>query len=141
MSVVAMVEGKSTLLHSETMTNSPAVMEGNHFDLTIKPPRVNFTGKEVKAIAINRSIRGPTLKWREGETVTVALTSHLREETSIHWQGLRIPAPMDGVSGLSFAGIAPRENNCLPGPRAAERYILVPQSRSGADRLDRRFGH
>jgi FtsP/CotA-like multicopper oxidase with cupredoxin domain len=106
-SVAAMVDGKSTLAHSETMTNSLSVLEGNHFDFTIKPHQVNFTGKEVKAIAINGSIPGPTLKWREGETVTVALTNHLREETSIHWHGLRIPAPMDGVPGLSFAGIAP----------------------------------
>lgn len=29
------------------------------------------------------------------------------EETSIHWHGLRCPANMDGVPGLSFGGIAP----------------------------------
>jgi CopA family copper-resistance protein len=47
------------------------------------------------------------LKWREGDTVTIAVTNHLPSATSIHWHGLRIPAPMDGVPGLSFAGIAP----------------------------------
>jgi FtsP/CotA-like multicopper oxidase with cupredoxin domain len=27
--------------------------------------------------------------------------------TSIHWHGVRVPAAMDGVPGLSFAGIVP----------------------------------
>jgi FtsP/CotA-like multicopper oxidase with cupredoxin domain len=83
-SVAAMVEGKSSLACSEMISNSPAVLAGNHFDLTIKPHPVNFTGKEVKAIAINGSISGPTLKWREGETVTVAVTNRLPVEHRIH---------------------------------------------------------
>jgi CopA family copper-resistance protein len=39
--------------------------------------------------------------------VTIAVTNHLPDETSIHWHGIRVPAAMDGVPGLSFAGIAP----------------------------------
>jgi len=49
-SLAAMVEGKSSLACSEMISNSPAVLAGNHFDLTIKPHQVNFTGKEVKAM-------------------------------------------------------------------------------------------
>ena len=32
-----------------------------------------------------------------------------QEQTSIHWHGIRLPADMDGVPGLSFAGIPPGE--------------------------------
>jgi CopA family copper-resistance protein len=64
-------------------------------------------GGEGKAIKINGSLPGPTLKWREGDTVTIAVTNHLPEATSIHWHGIRVPAAMDGVPGLSFPGIAP----------------------------------
>jgi FtsP/CotA-like multicopper oxidase with cupredoxin domain len=39
--------------------------------------------------------------------VTIAVTNHLPAETSIHWHGIRVPASMDGVPGLSYAGIAP----------------------------------
>jgi CopA family copper-resistance protein len=39
--------------------------------------------------------------------VSIALTNHLSVETSIHWHGIRVPASMDGVPGLSYAGIAP----------------------------------
>ena len=84
----------------------PEVLTGDHFDLTIEAHQVNFTGRRVKATLVNGSLPAPTLKWREGDTVTIAVTNHLPDETSIHWHGLRVPASMDGVPGLSFAGIA-----------------------------------
>jgi CopA family copper-resistance protein len=105
--LAALVEEKINQADAETMAHEPSVLTGNHVDLTIEGHHVDFTGRRVKAIAINGSLPGPTLKWREGDTVTIAVTNHLPVETSIHWHGLRIPAPMDGVPGLSFAGIAP----------------------------------
>ena len=88
---------------------SPAMLTGNHFELTVDQLPVNFTGKKRTAVAVNGSVPGPTLRWREGEVVTVAVTNRLKAPTSIHWHGMRIPAEMDGVPGLSFAGIAPGE--------------------------------
>jgi CopA family copper-resistance protein len=88
---------------------TPAMLSGNHFELTVDRLPVNFTGKKRSAVAINGSMPGPTLRWREGEVVTVAVTNHLKTPTSIHWHGVRLPAEMDGVPGLSFAGIAPGE--------------------------------
>jgi hypothetical protein len=37
--------------------------------------------------------------------VTIAVTNHLPDETSIHRRGIRVPASMDCVPGLSIAGI------------------------------------
>lgn len=88
---------------------SPAMLTGNHFELSVDRLPVNFTGKNRTAVAVNGSVPGPTLRWREGEVVTVAVTNRLKTPTSIHWHGMRIPAEMDGVPGLSFAGIAPGE--------------------------------
>jgi CopA family copper-resistance protein len=104
--LATLVEGKFNQAGAETIAHSPAILTGTHFDLAIEPHHVDFTGRRVKAIKINGSLPGPTLKWREGDTVTVAVTNHLPEVTSIHWHGMRIPAEMDGVPGLSFAGIA-----------------------------------
>jgi CopA family copper-resistance protein len=39
--------------------------------------------------------------------VTTRVTNRLRETTALHWHGLIVPADMDGVPGVSFAGIAP----------------------------------
>jgi hypothetical protein len=63
---------------------------------------VNFTGKHRLATAVNGSVPGPTLRWREGETVTLAVTNRLKEMASIHWHAIRLPSGMDGVPGLSF---------------------------------------
>jgi CopA family copper-resistance protein len=87
----------------------PTVLTGKHFDLVIDETRVNFTGKSALATAINGSVPGPLLKWREGDTVTIAVTNRLKVPTSIHWHGVRSPADMDGVPGLSFPGIAAGE--------------------------------
>src|ERR1700692_1282720 len=105
--IAAAVEGRFNQADAEVIDHSPSVLTGNHFDLTIEPHHVDFTGRRTKAIKINGSLPGPTLKWREGETVTVAVTNHLPAMTSIHWHGVRVPAAMDGVPGLSFAGLAP----------------------------------
>ena len=105
--LVAVTERGFNRAHAETIPQSPSVLTGTDFDLAIEPHVVDFTGHRAKAIKINGSLPGPTLKWREGDTVTVAVTNHLVEVASIHWHGVRVPAGMDGVPGLSFAGIAP----------------------------------
>lgn len=104
--LAALVEGKFNQAGGETIARSPAILTGTHFDLAIEHYEVDFTGRRRKAIKINGSLPGPTLRWREGDTVTIAVTNHLRQATSIHWHGMRISAEMDGVPGLSFAGIA-----------------------------------
>lgn len=85
----------------------PGVLAGTQFDLSIDELPVNFTGKARKAIAINGSLPAPLLRWREGDTVTLRVRNRLKEDTSIHWHGILLPANMDGVPGFSFAGIAP----------------------------------
>ena len=88
---------------------APAILEGDHFDLVIDRLPVNITGRRVRATAVNGSMPGPVLKWREGDTVTLAVHNRLPVPTSIHWHGIRSPADVDGVPGLSFRGIAPGE--------------------------------
>jgi FtsP/CotA-like multicopper oxidase with cupredoxin domain len=92
-----------------TNRNEQTALAGDRFDLEIREVAVNFTGRSGVATAINGSVPAPLLRWREGDTVTLAVTNRLRAPTSIHWHGLRIPADMDGVPGLSFPGIAAGE--------------------------------
>jgi CopA family copper-resistance protein len=92
---------------SSWATAAPQVLSGQEFDLTISELPVNFTGQPALATVINGQLPGPTLRWREGDTVTVRVTNRLKVETSIHWHGIILPADMDGVPGLSFDGIAP----------------------------------
>ena len=92
-----------------TDTGRVPVLRGSEFDLVIAELPVNFTGNPRLATAINGSIPAPTLHWREGDTVTIRVTNKLSEATSIHWHGIILPYQMDGVHGISYAGIAPGE--------------------------------
>ena len=90
-----------------TSPGQPNVLSGTDFDLYIGELPVNITGAARTAMAINGSIPGPILRWREGGTVTLRVRNRLQQDTSIHWHGIILPANMDGVPGLSFHGIAP----------------------------------
>jgi CopA family copper-resistance protein len=87
-----------------------AVLTGSDFDLRIGEAAVNLTGRTRTALTINGSLPGPTLRWREGDTVTIRVANALQEAASIHWHGVVLPANMDGVPGLSFDGIHPGES-------------------------------
>lgn len=60
-------------------------------------------------IGYNGSATPPTLRFKEGEEVTINVTNNLDEDTSIHWHGLILPYQEDGVPGISFDGIKPGE--------------------------------
>jgi len=95
--------------NSDGASGSVPVLRGTEFNLVVAESPVNFTGNPRMATSINGSIPAPTLRWREGDTITIRVTNKLRESTSIHWHGIILPYQMDGVPGISFAGIPPGE--------------------------------
>jgi len=90
-----------------TSPGETQVLAGTDFDLLIGETPVNITGNPRTAMTINGGIPGPLLRWREGDTVTLRVRNALKDDTSIHWHGILLPANMDGVPGLSFHGIEP----------------------------------
>lgn len=102
---VAMASGAPRVL-----ARRPTVLSGTEFELTAGESLVNFTGRERIAHTLNGSLPAPTLRWKEGETVTLRVSNALPDhDTSIHWHGIVLPANMDGIPGLSFNGIEPGE--------------------------------
>ncbi len=109
--------GVAPLMSSEVQarSNPEPVMEGvpelsgAEFNLTVGETLVNFTGNPRIATTVNGSLPSPTLRWKEGETVTIHVKNNLSVSTSIHWHGIILPYEMDGVPGISFDGIAPGE--------------------------------
>jgi CopA family copper-resistance protein len=88
---------------------TPDTLSGTDFDLTIGSTPMAFTGRMQPTTSINGSVPAPTLRWREGTTVTLRVHNHLPTTSSIHWHGIVLPFQMDGVPGISFPGIAPGE--------------------------------
>lgn len=84
-------------------------LSGEDIRLTIGHSAFTAGGRSGHAITINGTLPAPLLRLREGQNVRLAVTNNLDEDTSIHWHGLILPFQMDGVPGVSFPGIRPRE--------------------------------
>ena len=75
------------------------------YDLHVTDTIVNYTGKEVKAIAVNGQIPMPTLYFTEGDSAVINVHNHMHHETGLHWHGLLLPNEQDGVPYLTTAPI------------------------------------
>ena len=80
------------------------------FQLTASKTEVNLgKGPDFLAWAYNGQVPGPEIRVKEGEIIRVVLKNDLPGETSIHWHGVPVPNPMDGVPGLTQKGVMPGE--------------------------------
>jgi FtsP/CotA-like multicopper oxidase with cupredoxin domain len=101
------------LFSTETMgldhVSRPQVIrlaDGDHFGLSIGPVRKDLsdkdlgdagTGAELRMLAYNGSIPGPTLHVPQGAEITVDVRNDGDVETTVHWHGLRLENRFDGV--------------------------------------------
>ncbi len=83
-------------------------VSGDTIALKVAHQMMTIDGRPAHGIGINGTVPGPLIRLREGQTVKLAVTNDLDEETSIHWHGLLVPFQMDGVPGISFPGIPAR---------------------------------
>jgi CopA family copper-resistance protein len=79
------------------------------FNLKIGEFPVRINGRSGKAVGVNGTIPSPLLRFQEGQDITLNVTNTLDVGSSIHWHGLLVPFPMDGVPGITFPGIKPGE--------------------------------
>ncbi|WP_336273070.1 copper resistance system multicopper oxidase [Vreelandella indica] len=78
-------------------------------DLNITRQPLDIGGRMGDTVTISGSIPGPLVRLKEGQDAVIRVTNQLDEDTSIHWHGLLLPYEMDGVPGVSYAGIKPGE--------------------------------
>src|SRR6476620_2036643 len=75
--------------------------DGDRYGLSIGPVRSNLGDEESSAdlrmLAYNGSIPGPTLRVPQGSTISVDVRNDGDVETTVHWHGLRLENRFDGV--------------------------------------------
>jgi len=83
----------------------------NRYDLEIGYFPIVIDGRQGLSTGINGTVPGPLVRLREGDDVALNVTNSLKdtEHSSIHWHGILVPFPMDGVPGINFRGIPPGE--------------------------------
>ncbi|MGI8543001.1 MAG: copper resistance system multicopper oxidase [Aridibacter sp.] len=88
---------------------SSSELSGSVINLNIGKTAFKIGEKTGKAVTVNGTLPAPLIRLKEGEDITLNVTNTMNEDTSIHWHGILLPFQMDGVPGLSFAGIKPGE--------------------------------
>jgi FtsP/CotA-like multicopper oxidase with cupredoxin domain len=82
------------------------------YDLHISEHIQSPAGRPVRVLAINGSIPGPVLRFREGDFARIRVHNDLKnEETSTHWHGLLLPNKEDGVPHVTTPPIRPGETH------------------------------
>ena len=84
------------LLEART-TELVKLADGDEFELEIIPVKKQIGDATVRMLAYNGSVPGPTLKVRQGATITVHVTNHGDVDATVHWHGLRLENRYDGT--------------------------------------------
>jgi CopA family copper-resistance protein len=92
-----------------TNVYAKGVEEGPEVSLAIRRESLPIDGQKARPITINGTSPGPMIRLQEGQDAVLRVTNLMEEPTSIHWHGIILPPGMDGVPGVSFAGIEPGE--------------------------------
>jgi FtsP/CotA-like multicopper oxidase with cupredoxin domain len=80
--------------------SSPRVLrlrDGDRLQLGISSVRKTLDGAELRMLAYNGSVPGPTLHVDQGSEITVDIRNEGDVETTVHWHGLRLENRFDGV--------------------------------------------
>jgi FtsP/CotA-like multicopper oxidase with cupredoxin domain len=81
--------------------------------LTAAPGRAALAGApypDTEVWCYSGQVPGPELRLRQGDRVRIAVENRLRQDTTVHWHGVRVPNAMDGVPGLTQKPIASGES-------------------------------
>jgi FtsP/CotA-like multicopper oxidase with cupredoxin domain len=87
----------STGLPAAVNTETIDVFDGDIYDIIAAPVRKQIGDADVRMLAYNGSVPGPTLRVRQDSTITVNFTNQIDLESTIHWHGLRLDNRYDGT--------------------------------------------
>src|SRR3712207_6371742 len=71
--------------------------DGDTYALVAAPVRKRIGEAEVRMLAYNGSVPGPTLRVRQGSSVAVDFTNRTDLRSTVHWHGLRLGNAFDGT--------------------------------------------
>jgi FtsP/CotA-like multicopper oxidase with cupredoxin domain len=87
----------TTGLASVTAPQVVELADGDSFDLHIAPVVKRIGDADVRMLAYNGSIPGPTLKVPEGAEIVVNVVNEGDTDGTVHWHGLRLENRYDGT--------------------------------------------
>ncbi|MBM3231345.1 multicopper oxidase family protein [Candidatus Peregrinibacteria bacterium] len=83
------------------------VKNGDTIDLNPGIVKKTIDGTSFAFYAYNGQFPGPTIRVKQGSTFTVRVKNDIDQETTVHWHGIRLDNPNDGVPGVTQNAIKP----------------------------------
>jgi len=105
--------GAAALGSAAPVSRSFAESEVKEYRLAAKLAVVNLTGEghpDTAVWAYDGTVPGTELRVRRGDPLRIVVSNKLGENATVHWHGIRLPNPMDGVPGLTQPPIRPGES-------------------------------
>jgi FtsP/CotA-like multicopper oxidase with cupredoxin domain len=87
----------TTGLPAARATETFEMADGEQFNLRISPVAKRFGDQDVRMLAYNGSIPGPTLRVQQGSELLVNVVNDGDMEATVHWHGLRLDNRYDGT--------------------------------------------
>ena len=104
----------TTLLYFTFIISAPAQLLSASQDMELTAStgtfKFPFFTVDTPVWQYNGQIPGPTIRAREGTTLTINFNNRLDEPSTIHWHGLRIDNAMDGVPGVTQEAVQPGDS-------------------------------
>src|SRR4029450_11666472 len=82
---------------------------GDSVRLTAGIVRRPFKGRTLTTFAFNGQYPGPLLQVAQGARITAELTNPPAQPPTVHWHGVRLDNPNDGVPDMTQRAVAPGE--------------------------------
>ena len=68
------------------------------FDLSVEHGEMEFFPDQLaETMGVNGNYLGPTIRASRGDRVILNVRNYLKEDTTMHWHGMHVPALMDGT--------------------------------------------
>ena len=81
--------------------------DGGTLDLVAGFVRKQVAGREVQMLAFNGQHPGPLIEVAANTTIFVNFTNETPFQTAVHWHGIRLENPFDGVPGVTQDPVPP----------------------------------
>src|SRR5688572_6932355 len=75
--------------------------DGDTLRLAAVPVRRTIAGRALTVYGFNGQYPGPLIRVPQHATIVVDFTNGLDQPTSVHWHGVRLDNPSDGVPGVT----------------------------------------
>ena len=80
---------------------------GDTLDLTARLVRRTINGKQFVMYGFNGEVPGPLIRVPQNATIVVRFHNRIDLPSTVHWHGVRLDNPNDGVPGVTQEAVAP----------------------------------